>query len=134
MVTAYRRPNTVESDNGYSTMTPPADDSEQASTTCLELNIIGRERYRPQISSGISSGILLPPPNRSRSPISSHATSSCISTSGDTSVCSEKLKNTCEIAQKFPTSNQIQQETIIPIGSERNKFIAPVQVHMVDSF
>lgn len=67
MNTSYRRPTITESDLGYSSMTP-RDDSEQASTACMESVVMGRDRYRPAVpvvrppTSGALLTILPPPP------------------------------------------------------------------------
>lgn len=67
MNTSYRRPTNTESDLGYSSMTP-RDDSEQASTACMESVVMGRDRYRPAVpvvrppTSGAPLTILPPPP------------------------------------------------------------------------
>ena len=60
--TSYRRPTNMESDYGYSTMTPQ-EDSEQASTSCVESFVMSRDRYRPSPASRVSkSSSILPPP------------------------------------------------------------------------
>ena len=82
--TSYRRPTGGESDHGYSTMTPH-EDSEQASTTCLEPLIIGRDRYRPSStnSSVISKpGALPPPPGINRAESEPHSPTDSIARDG----------------------------------------------------
>ncbi|KAI0241312.1 VWFA and cache domain-containing protein 1 [Lamellibrachia satsuma] len=104
MNTMYRRPTNTESDHGYSTMTPH-DDSEQASTTCLEPLIIARDRYRPSTHmAGSTTTPMLPPPpgsRRSRSPTP---------------------------PQTQLPSNTNEHQTMLP-----NQILANVQVHMVDT-
>jgi hypothetical protein len=132
MNTTYRRPTNAESDHGYSTMSPPADDSEQASTTCADLSITGRDR---PVNRG-------QPSWRSRSPVS-HAASSCISSGGDTTASSEPAAATtynvqvsrrplCDTTVLSPTA---KATTVLPTPvAHGNRFNATVQVHMVDTF
>lgn len=62
MNTSYRRPTNTDSDLGYSSMTP-RDDSEQASTTCVESTVMGRDRYRPAVPAVRNPALaILPPP------------------------------------------------------------------------
>ena len=112
--TNYRRPTGGDSDHGYSTMTPQ-EDSEQASTACLEPLIIGRDRYRPSsssISKLSSGGMLPPPPPNHRQSLSPSPTA-----------------NT-QVTLAEPTTQLPPQTTVIPTPQH---IMAPVTVHMVDS-
>lgn len=115
MNATYRRPTNAESDLGYSTMTPQ-DDSEQASTTCVEPLIISRDRYRPPPSvSSRGSGILPPPP-------------------AHTSLRREPQQTLLggDIPEQVPV---VPGQTILVASDNAvpNRVIANVQVHMVDS-
>ena len=68
----YQRPTpTPASDLGYSTMTPHGGDdtSEQASTTCLESSVIGRDRYHPPVMPAAAATIPPPPRTQCRRPL-----------------------------------------------------------------
>ena len=133
--TSYRRPTGGESDHGYSTMTPH-EDSEQASTTCLEPLIIGRDRYRPSStnSSVISKPGALPPPpgiNRwSRSP-----------TPPQTQLLVMGGLSPTTRTATIPETTVLGPQTVLPSdigtvvgdGHSPHSVIANVQVHMVDS-
>lgn len=126
--TTYRRPAGGDSDHGYSTMTPH-EDSEQASTACLEPLIIGRDRYRPSSTSIPKGGGMLPPPpglsRRSRSPTPPKT----VLTSGGTS--------------PIPEGSSLPLQTVLPgidvppgttvLEPHRNRILANVTVHMVDT-
>lgn len=116
--TTYRRPTGGDSDHGYSTMTPH-EDSEQASTTCIEPLIIGRDRYRPNSSSAPKTTPMLPPPpahnRRSRSPTPPQT----------------QLPKHATIPEQ--TASLIPGQTTIPETTSPHHVIANVQVHMVDS-
>jgi len=119
--TTYRRPATTgESDHGYSTMTPHEDSSEQASTTCIEPLIVGRDRYRPSPHTVLKTTPMIPPPpssRRSRSPTPPQT--------------------------RLLTHPAIPEQTVLPephtvLGttipeSSPHSVIANVQVHMVDT-
>ena len=115
--TTYRRPTTGDSDHGYSTMTPH-DDSEQASTTCVEPLIIGRDRYRPAPHTVLKTTPMLPPPpghnRRSRSPTPPHT----------------QVPKHASIPEQ---STLLQGQTVIPEPANPHHVIANVQVHMVDT-
>ena len=133
--TSYRRPTGGESDHGYSTMTPH-EDSEQASTTCLEPLIIGRDRYRPSStnSSVISKPGALPPPpginRRSRSP-----------TPPQTQLLVMGGLSPTTRTATIPETTVLGPQTVLPSdigtvvgdGHSPHSVIANVQVHMVDS-
>lgn len=133
MNTTYRRPTNAESDLGYSTMTPQ-DDSEQASTTCIEPLIIGRDRYRPSSSVGSKSGILPPPPPschkaRSPSPPALSAQTKLLLAKDTTPIA----ENTQDI---LSASTLVPGHTVLPMTADLagpNKVVANVQVHMVDT-
>ncbi|XP_064624547.1 VWFA and cache domain-containing protein 1-like isoform X2 [Lineus longissimus] len=116
--TMYRRPTTGDSDHGYSTMTPH-EDSEQASTTCIEPLIVGKDRYKP--SAYISKAPAIPPPpssgtRRSRSPTPPQT----------------RLPTHHTV---IPEQHAIGPMTVLPESSHHNPHhvIANVQVHMVDT-
>ena len=115
----YRRTTNVESDLGYSTMTPQ-DDSEQASTTCHEPLIIGRNRYRPPPTTMLAINSILPPP-----PASGRRSSSPNHPPPVTSPAVSPLTPSEQ-------SKLIPDQTIIP-DILPNQVIANVQVHMVDT-
>ena len=121
--TTYRRPPGGESDHGYSTMTPH-EDSEQASTACLEPIIVGRDRYRP--SSQVlqkGSGIIPPPPSRrSQSP-----TAPQTHLPAETLLESEPL-----VPGQTVLPSDVRGQTILP-SDEPHRILANVTVHMVDS-
>ncbi len=135
--TTYRRPTGGESDHGYSTMTPH-EDSEQASTTCLEPLIIGRDRYRPSStnSSVISKPGALPPPppsglnRRSRSPTPPQT--QLFLTGGLTSP-TPRAATIPEQTALLPPQTVLPADTATVIGDSPHSVIANVQVHMVDS-
>lgn len=120
--TNYRRPAGGDSDHGYSTMTPQ-EDSEQASTACLEPLIIGRDRYRPSSSSITkmsASGMLPPPPSHRHSspiPLATHLEPQT------------QLEPHLQQTQLEPLTH-LPQQTII---DGPHHIMAPVTVHMVDS-
>ena len=137
MNTTYRRPTNAESDLGYSTMTPQ-DDSEQASTTCIEPLILSRDRYRPPPSvSSKSSGVgILPPPppsgggshRKSRSP-------SPPPISAQTRLLLGKESAIPEMTDILSASSLVPEQTVLRTTNvtSPNQVIANVQVHMVDT-
>ncbi|XP_074642229.1 VWFA and cache domain-containing protein 1-like [Tubulanus polymorphus] len=121
--TMYRRPVGADSDHGYSTMTPH-EDSEQASTTCIEPLVIIKDRYKPSGYPQKTPAAIPPPPSstprRSRSPTPPHT----------------RLPSHTAI----PEQTVIGPMTVLPgdVSSRHShnpphSIIANVQVHMVDS-
>ncbi|KAL4236844.1 VWFA and cache domain-containing protein 1 [Mactra antiquata] len=114
--TSYRRPAGGDSDHGYSTMTPH-DDSEHASLPCLEPLIVGKDRYKPGISSS-KTPTIPPPPSvasrRSRSPTPPQT----------------RLSGYQPIFEQVDPS-----QTVIdgPPTNNPHSVLANVQVHMVDT-
>ena len=123
----------------------PHEDSEQASTTCLEPLIIGRERYRPSStnSSVVSkSGALPPPPSsginrRSRSPTPPQT---------QLLLLGGGLSSPTPRAATIPETTVLGPQTVLPAADTNtviggggdaadapHSVIANVQVHMVDS-
>lgn len=130
--TSYRRPANTESDHGYSTMTPH-EDSEQASTTCMEPLIVSRDRYRPaSIAKPSITSILPPPPSnhsrRSRSPTPSHTHT--IISPADCKLISGG--NTALERTPLTSGQTVLPETTV-IEENPHRVLAQVQVHMVDS-
>ena len=122
--TTYRRPTGGDSDHGYSTMTPH-EDSEQASTTCVELLIIGRDRYRPATQTVVKATPMLPPP-----PPSTHSRRSRSPTPPQTQL--PKHATIPEQSTLLPQQTQLPPgQTVIP--ENPHHVIANVQVHMVDT-
>ena len=132
--TGYRRPvgraNTTDSDLGYSTMTPH-EDSEIASTSCVEPSIIGRDRYRPkQTSPKLSADLptIPPPPTPSRHNSDSGGLSSDITCTSPVTDTTTLLSHT---GSRLPVTEEeaCEGQTLL----SPHQVLAPVEVHMVSS-
>ena len=119
----YQRPApTSASDLGYSTMTPHGGDdgSEQASTTCVESSIVGRDRYRPTVTPSSSATILPPPRTQCRRPLLADIDDPAeVGTTADKSVVGLSPPSLQTVAAEMTT--------LLP-----HQCIANVQVHSVD--
>lgn len=131
MNTTYQRPTNTESDLGYSTMTPH-EDSELASTTCVESLIIGRDRYRPPPSrspkDSAGTTILPPPPGNSRARSKAAAaatTDGCEAVEGITEI--RDHAGGAAVPSPWRGSRVEEMTTLLP-----HQIIASVQVHSVD--
>jgi len=123
----YQRPApTSASDLGYSTMTPHGGDdtSEQASTTCVESSVIGRDRYHPPIASAASATIPPPPRTQCRRPqladIDDPAEAATPAGAADKSVAG--------VSPPLLVTVAAEMTTLLP-----HQCIANVQVHSVDT-
>jgi len=110
----YQRPApTSASDLGYSTMTPHGGDdtSEQASTTCVDSSVTGRDRYRPSVTPSASATIPPPPRTQCRRP-------QLVDIDDPAETATDR---------PVPLSSQTELTKLLP-----HQCIANVQVHSVD--
>ena len=123
----YQRPApTSASDLGYSTMTPHGGDdtSEQASTTCVELSVIGRDRYHPPVTPAAAAAIPPPPRTHCRRPLLAD-----IDDPTDTATdVGTTDKSVTGVLPPSSPSVASQMTTLLP-----HQCIASVQVHSVDA-
>jgi len=120
----YQRPTpTPASDLGYSTMTPHGGDdtSEQASTTCVESSVIGRDRYHPPVMPAAAATIPPPPRTQCRRPLLADVDDPTEAGTADKSV-------TGVLAPSSQTDTSVPTTTLLP-----HQCLATVQVHSVDA-
>ncbi len=131
VTSAYRRPAPhTESDLGYSTMTPQ-EDSEQASTTCVEPLIIGRDRYRPSphIMTQLKLNPMLPPPPSSRGSRSPSPPQTKLLTPTDPRLPPVPDSPGQEIDTPLPPPQTVLPDDLF----KPNQVVASVQVHTADA-